>query len=270
MPDELYILELITIIIAGLLFGSFSTALVYRIPRDIPWIFDKDKKACRSACPKCGTTLHILDLVPVFSWLFMRGRCRSCKEKISPIYPLIELTTLCGFIAVFILAGFTFEAIPLYLLVPFLVALIYIDLEHFILPNELVAIVAALGGINLITVYGRHNIHANTLSAEEMIVIEYILGGAILYGALSWFLGFAIGKFLKKEAMGFGDVKFFAAAGLWLGLSKLHSFMILSGIFGVAFAIVWRFCGKGEVFPFGPALIAAFFSLLFINGSLLP
>lgn len=172
--------------------------------------------------------------------------------------------------AVYFMAGFTAWAIPLYLMVPFLVALLYIDLEHFILPNELVAIVGALGAINLIKVYMDHNVSANTLSAEKIILIEYILGGAVLYAALSWLLGFIMTKFLKKEAMGFGDVKFFAAAGIWLGLSKLHIFMIASGIIGVLFALGWRMAGKGEVFPFGPALIISFFVLLFINGSLLP
>jgi len=74
-PADLF--NFIFVAIIGLCFGSFATALIYRIPRDIPWIYDRrsdDNKTCRSQCPDCKTTLSALDLVPVFSWLFSRGR----------------------------------------------------------------------------------------------------------------------------------------------------------------------------------------------------
>lgn len=269
MPDELHILEPILVAIAGLLFGSFATALTYRIPRDIPWIYDRNKGPSRSACTHCGAVLQMRDLVPLFSWVFMRGRCRRCKTKISLVYPASEALTMTGFLVVYYFAGVELYAIPFYLLVPVLVSLIFIDLEHYILPNELVAIAGILGAINLYDIYSKYIKTPNIPSAEEFVTIEYILGGMVFYGALSWALGFIMSKALKKEAMGFGDVKLFAVIGLWLGMSKIHLFLMLSGILGVIFAIVWRLAGKGAVFPFGPSLICAFFILLFFNGSLL-
>lgn len=261
MPQELLFLEIITISIAGLLFGSFAGALVYRIPRDIPFTRDADKKASRSACIKCGYILGFFDLIPVFSWLFLRGRCRSCGTKISCIYPIVEITTLLGFWAVYSFAGFTWIAVPLYLLIACLSALIYIDLEHYILPNELVGAMALLG-----LFYNAILWFTGTLDPQTLF-IEYILGGALLYGAFAWLLGIVMEKILKKEALGFGDVKFFAAAGLWIGLQDLAAFMIGAGVFGIILALIWRMLGKGEVFPFGPALILSFFILLFFDGS---
>ena len=74
-------------------------------------------------------------------------------------------------------------------------------------------------------------------------------------------------KILKKDALGFGDVKFFAAAGIWLGIFQLPAFMMLSGALGILFAIAWKIVKKEDVFPFGPALILGFFALLFFDGS---
>lgn len=250
--------------ITGLLFGSFASALVYRIPREIPWVYDKSpkgqQKPCRSECTSCHARLGVFDLIPLFSWLALRGKCRHCAARVSALYPLVELTCLAGFWAVFLTVGLEPEYIALYLMVPFLVALIYIDIEHFILPNQLVGILAILGAVHLGLMWGFDGV------AFEKIVSKHVLG-ALVFGGFSWGLGALMSRLLKKEALGFGDVKFFAVAGLWLGLSKFSLFLILSGVSGVLFALCWRFFKKETLFPFGPALILSFFASLLYDGS---
>lgn len=151
LPEGLFVLELLAVIFTGLVFGSFASALIYRIPHDIPWFYqtskDKNKaEACRSACPHCGYTLRVRDLIPLLSWLFLRGTCRQCRATISPMYPLAELCTLSGFVAVYFGFGLDWQYTALYLLVPVLVALLFIDIEHYLLPNELVFAAGAIGG----------------------------------------------------------------------------------------------------------------------------
>lgn len=258
-PDFPVIFEIIIVSYLGLLFGSFASALVYRIPRDIPWVWDKGQGASRSNCTSCGYKLKFLDLIPLLSWIFLKGKCRSCGAKISVFYPLIELTTLIGFLIVYLMVGLGLDALFIYMAVPFLVALLYIDLEHFILPNELVGLVALCGVGHIAAQY--------FLDSSEIDFIYHHLIGAIVFAFISWILGFVMTRVLKKDALGFGDVKFFAAAGLWLGITQLPSFMILSGALGILLALVWKTIKKEDVFPFGPALILSFFTLLFFDGS---
>lgn len=258
-PDFPVIFEILIVSYLGLLFGSFASALVYRIPRDIPWIWDKGQGASRSNCTSCGYKLKFLDLIPLLSWIFLKGKCRSCGAKISAIYPLIELTTLSAFLVVYMLVGLGWGALFIYMMLPFLVALLYIDLEHFILPDELVGLVALCGVGHLAAQY--------YLDQPEINFINQHLIGAVVFAFVSWALGFVMTKILKKDALGFGDVKFFGAVGLWLGITQLPPFMILSGALGILLALAWKIIKKEDVFPFGPALILSFFTLLFFDGS---
>ncbi len=267
MPQSLF-LEYFIVIFLGLVFGSFSTAMVYRIPRNIPWAFvktrkdesggvDKSLSAYRSACTQCKTPLRFLDLIPVFSWIFLLGKCRHCGTVISARYIGIEFGVVLICVLTYLLVGFSLEMFFLIACVPFLAALLMIDLEHMILPNELVLIVGGIGLLRFLPEFQGLD-----------VVIPYIIA-ALSYGFFSWFLGWAMTKILKKEALGFGDVKFFAVAGLWLGLSALPWFCMLSGLFGVLFAGGWHLIVKNKLFPFGPALIAALYTLLLFDGSLL-
>ena len=264
MPQSLFI-EYFIVIFSGLVLGSFSTAIVYRIPRNIPWAFAENKKdksegyvsAYRSACTKCKMSLRFLDLIPVFSWIFMRGKCRYCRSDIGIRYIGIELGVLFVCLLTYTLVGFSYELFFLIASVPFLVALLVIDLEHMILPNELVLIVGAIGFLRFLPNF------------QGMDIITSYIIAALSYAFFSWLLGKAMTKVLKKEALGFGDVKFFAVAGLWLGLPALPWFCILSGMFGVLFAGLWHLIVKNKVFPFGPALIIALYTLLLFDGSLL-
>jgi len=135
------------------------------------------------------------------------------------------------------------------LALPFLLALFFIDLEKMILPNQLVIIVFCIGLLRLFFLFPISD------------YVHYILS-AFFYGAVIWGLALMTQYILKKEALGFGDVKFFVVSGLWLGFSLLPYFMILSGVLAVAFSLFWSKSGGGSVFPFGPSLIMSFYLLL--------
>ena len=250
----LWFIGFMLFVFLGLILGSFSTALVYRIPRQIPW-FRFTGPYRRSFCPDCSTILGIRDLVPVFSWLGSGGRCRHCGARISARYPVIELIVLIASITVFWFKGMSIETFLLVSFVPFLVALAVIDFEKMILPDQLTVICGALA----ILLAGWRSCE----SGEASLFIGHFLA-AVIYGLASWILGAATGKLLGKDSLGFGDVKFFAVAGMGLGLEALLLFMIFSGGFGVLLALVWQLVTKSRIFPFGPALILAFFTLLLI------
>lgn len=250
----LYI-EIFTVICLGLVLGSFATALIYRVPKKLPW------GAERSACPECKTNLGALDLIPVLSWCLSGGKCRHCSNKISSRYPLTEIVSGILCLLIYLVYGLNISSLFLIACVPFLIALCVIDLKHMILPNQLVFILMAVGGARL----GYLFYSGDNFQTAELLTVY--IAGAFAYGFISWFLGFVLTKVLKRNSLGFGDVKFFMVAGLWLGLNALPYFMILSGTLAIAFALGWRMAFKQDVFPFGPALILSFYSLLLLQGS---
>lgn len=237
--------------IIGVVLGSFATALSWRLPRGIPIC-----SSARSRCPACGHTLSVLDLVPLLSWVCLRGKCRHCQEPIGLRYPVIEAATLALSLAFYAAYGLRPEALPILALAPVLVAMIDIDLRYKILPDALNLSVLITGVVTLAcgaAVAARGADFAST-------AVVGALTGVVLYGGGAWLLRQAGGFFLKREALGLGDVKFYAAAGFWLGLNVDAAiiFLIASGLSGVLFATVWKkISGEAEV-PFGPALIIAF------------
>ena len=241
--------------------GSFATALSWRVPRGVSWIGGGKAKLARSACPKCDKPIKNQHLVPVFSWLYLKGKCHDCSERIAAKYPLMELFTLLGCLGVYAVWGFTVPAFIIMAAVPLLVALFVIDMEHMLLPNQLVLLLAALAVflvIYQVVGYGfGYGFVGQALSK---------FAAAILYAGLIWLAARALGHFMKKDTLGMGDVKFFAMAGLWLGLPDLPFFLIFSGLTGVFVGGYYRFFLKKQVFPFGPALILSLYAGLLLQG----
>ena len=249
--------ELCVVSVLGLVLGSFATALVHRVPQGVNWV------SRRSACPSCDHKLCIADLVPVLSWFASGGKCRHCKAPVSGRYALIEILVMGLCLVIYFVFGFGIESLFILALAPVLIALLIIDLDHMILPNQLVFGVGLIGLGRLVYVF------LSGLDASFYTVIVPFGLSALVYGGLSFFLRWFLGRVLGKEALGFGDVKFFLAAGLWLGLDLLPHFLIISGLLGVCFGLIWRIMGKGQLFPFGPALIVTLFVLILFQGPFL-
>jgi len=254
--------EFIIILVFSLLLGSFATALAWRVPRGVSWAFSKKgEDAERSRCPHCQAILGVRDLVPLFSWICSKGRCRHCDEVIAARYPLIELLVMAGVVAVYLMWGLQVQSLVLMITIPFLVALLAIDIEKMILPDQLTLICGVMGLMFVALTGWRDGLWSTDLAAH--------VGGAVfagfIYALVMWVMGQVIRLVLKKEALGFGDVKFLAVAGIWLGLSYLSVFFILSGVIGIFWGGAWRLLGKGPIFPFGPALILSFYVCLLLQ-----
>jgi leader peptidase (prepilin peptidase) / N-methyltransferase len=226
---------------AGLLFGSFLTVLIHRLPRR------EGVVRGRSRCPRCGAEIQARDNVPVVSWVVLRGRCRSCGERISPEYPLIELGTA----ALFAGAALAFDDLIAALLVaPFLglmLAIGLIDARWRIVPN---AIVYPALGIYLVTLV------VVQLTGGGASAVRGLLGLAVYAGPL-FLLALAV-----PGGMGMGDVKLAAVIGLVLGSLGLAyvgvaaGVGILAGGLGAILAMAVLGYRRRQQIPFGPFLAA--------------
>ena len=228
----------------GLVFGSFVTLVSYRLPRGEPIL------GLRSRCPSCRAALGVRDLVPVLSWLAHRRRCRRCGAPVSARYPLIELILGMLFVVVYLRVGASLPGLLLAALAVGLVTLATTDLEAGIIPDKVLLVLAPLGLV--------YQFAAGDMRAAA--------AGAVLAGGLAYAIRLAFQRFRGREALGLGDVKLFATAGLWLGGGAVPAFMVVSGLAGAGFAVLWRRCGGGQVFPFGPALAVSLFIFLLFPG----
>lgn len=253
----------------GLSLGSFATMLTWRLPRDLPIAFSnarKNKDAAsaaagtveRSRCPACGAQLTLRDLVPFFSWACLKGRCRHCGEAIPVVYPLVEIGTALICLAAFICLGWRAELFVIWALAPVLSTIVAVDQQHQIIPNRLNGVMALLGLVYVASVAWQANADRGQL---EGLLTDAAMGG-VFFGFVAWLIRFVFTRIFKREAMGLGDVKFFAAAGIWLGPLALPWFMALAGLTGTLLGLIPLILhGKGEI-PFGPALVFSFIMML--------
>ena len=227
----------------GAIFGSGMTALAWRLPRGESWVHG------RSKCPKCGHVLGPLELVPVLSWLFARGRCRFCGVPVSARYPLIELVCALWSLLAWLHLGLVPMLAPVLLWGWLLVALFVIDCDFKLLPDALtlpgtlIAVAAALLGPG-----ARHA----------------LLGIAVGSGYL-WLFAWIWATFLKREGMGGGDIKLAAMFGALLGPVGAFLTITLAAMSGALAGAVLMARGKGGMrteLPFGaflaPAAMVAF------------
>lgn len=227
--------------LVGAVFGSALNCLAYRIAHEQKW------SKGRSVCVSCGHTLSLPDLVPVFSYLFLKGKCRHCKEKISPRYVLTECFLGLCFVLLLARYGFSLEIISPLIFVCCLFALSLVDMDIQIIPDRFLIIPAVVQIIWLIIFGG----------ILRGILTALIFGGALLL--ISLFMD----KILKKESMGGGDIKLLALFGLFFPASQLLLLLVMACIIGLIIAAVIMKIKDSTPFPFGPALsLAAFITLL--------
>lgn len=250
----------ISSLVLGLLLGSFSTCIAYRIPEGRPWAFGGG--AMRSMCAGCQKPLRPLNLIPILSWLLQNRRCACAKTQISIAYPLIEAGVALACFGIFLIHDFTLASIIMMLTTPFLMAMIVIDLRYTILPDQLNLICAALG-----VLFVSLKLDFSAPDFALWTIIDHA-GGTLIFALMAFLLGWIMKVVLKRDALGMGDVKFFAVAGLWLGLPLMGIFFTLSGIAGVIFGLIWQGFTRANTFPFGPALIVSFYILLAFGGSI--
>ncbi len=260
--------------ILGLLVGSFLNVVIHRLPRMMendwraqceeltattdqpqPEVAEKAKYNLvvpRSACPHCGHQITAAENIPIVSYLVLRGRCRGCKTKISPRYPIVEGIT--GLLSALVAwhFGFGIAAISAIVLVWALIALTFIDADTQLLPDSITLPLVWLGLIV--------NINGTFTDLRSAV-----LGAVFGYLAL-WTVYWAFKLITKKEGMGYGDFKLLAAIGAWLGWQVLPLVILLSSVVGAVVGIiliVLARLGRNIPLPFGPYLaMAGFIALL--------
>lgn len=226
--------------VLGLAVGSFLNVVAYRLPRGLSIVRP------RSFCPECGTTLSAWENVPVFSYLFLGGRCRHCRSRISIRYPVLELLT--GALFALSAARFGYSlALPAYtVLAAGLIALGAIDLERRVLPRSLVLGVGIAVAVLLLVPTADYGTWTRI--------------GVAAASAACWFLLYWGIRRVDERLMGFGDARLVAVLGFalgWLGIGYvLGGFLLanlLGAVCGVALIVVGRATRKSAI-PFGPFL----------------
>jgi len=256
----------------GLIVGSFLNAVIYRLALaegSVPEIRDRAIRVPvspfrgRSFCPQCKHQLSWYDLIPVVSFLLLRGKCRYCRKRISLQYPIVELSTATLFLLIFKLQGSSFnqtisaETLNLFYLwtiASLLVVLFVYDLRHYILPDKILFPAILVSGIWYLV----SSIFFQSYTVYEILYTIY----SALAAALFFFAIFALSR---GKAMGFGDVKLALFMGLFLGfpqiLVALFLAFLLGAIIGVGLIVLQKKKMKSEI-PFGPFLIAGTFAAL--------
>ena len=262
-------------VLFGFAVGSFLNVVIHRLPK----MLDREWKAqCleylgsaaphapqpaesaqpvynlvvpRSGCPSCGHSITVLENIPIFSYLFLKGRCSACGTRIGIRYPIVEALTglLSGYIAWRF--GFTLAVVFALALCWALIALTFIDADTQLLPDDItlpllwIGLIANLGG---------------TFTDLNSAILGAVLGYLVLW-AVYWCFKILTGK----EGMGYGDFKLLAALGAWLGWQMLPLIILLSAAVGAVvgiFGILIAGREKGARIPYGPYLAAAGFIAL--------
>jgi leader peptidase (prepilin peptidase)/N-methyltransferase len=228
--------------VAGLLFGSFANVLIHRVPRKESIVRP------RSRCPHCGHEITPIENVPVVSWLFLRGKCSSCRARISFRYPAVELLTGALFALVAWRAPRATDLVAYLPLVWVLVVLSFVDAEHKLLPNAIVLPSIAAGAALFLV--------AALLGPGARAYVHALEGAAIGFG---FFLLLAL---IAPAGMGMGDVKLAALLGMalgYLGLMRIFTgffaAFVIGSVAGLAIVAV-RGGGRKTQVPFGPSLAA--------------
>lgn len=242
----------IIIFLYGLLIGSFVNVCIYRIAKEENIVFPS------SHCPKCKTSLKCYDNIPVISYFILVGKCRYCKSKISPQYPLIEISNATIYLLLFYKFNFMVDFIFYSMIFSILIIIAMIDLKEMIIPDSLVMSILILSILHKLI---------NYILNKTPINLLVCIGGMVLAGGL-----FILIILISKGGMGGGDVALIGALGFILGIRKILLTIFLSFILGAIISIILligKIKGKSDPIPFGPFIILGFIISLFLGEQLI-
>jgi leader peptidase (prepilin peptidase)/N-methyltransferase len=237
----------IFIFILGLLIGSFLNVCIYRIPRGENIAYPA------SHCTSCGNDIKSYDLIPVLSWILLRGKCRNCGEKISIRYAMVELVTGMLFLLAYYQYGASIYLLRYLILIPFLIVIAMIDYDTMEVYTTTTWLAIAVGIVLLMV---------NFYLGES--VVTYIYGGLLGAGTIIFII--LLSKLLLgTEGMGWGDAEICGLCGVFLGfkltLLMLFFSFIIGGVIGVYLLRFKKKNGRSEM-PFGPSIIMATFLMM--------
>ena len=234
----MYLSIIILFFILGTIFGSFYNVVGYRLPKGESLVYPS------SHCTKCNHKLGPLELIPILSYLFLGGKCKKCKEKISCFYPLFEFFSGLLFALSFVVYGFSLECLLSIVFISMLLIIIISDYQTMIIPDSVLIVFSAM-----------------------IIIIKFFMGGiesigiSLLHsvGAFVFMLLLKLlGDFLfKKESMGGGDIKLLAVFGLMFGFPMSMVAVFIAAIIGLPVSLIMLKKQTTHEIPFGPFLAIA-------------
>ena len=225
---------MVLIILLGLIIGSFLNVCIYRISRDESIFFPQ------SHCTSCGYSLKPKDLIPVFSYIFLGGKCRRCKEKISIRYPLVETLNACLYLLIYLKYGFTLDFFKFCLFASLLIVIGFIDFETKYVYNSTVIFGIVSGIIFNILMW----------IETKAILWNYIVGTFIGFGVIYLIV-------ILTHGMGEGDIDIALICGLFLGIEGIIVTLFIAIILGGIIAgliLIFKIKDKKAEIAFGPYL----------------
>ena len=225
----------------GAVMGSFLNCAAWRIAHNESFLKG------RSHCPECGHVLRAGDLVPLFSWLFLRGKCRYCGAKVSVRYFLAELFMALVTVACLLRFDLTFLCLRNYIFLCCLFCLSLVDLENYTIPDGCL-LISAMAWLLLLPL--------TWISWREALLH---LAAAVIFSGGLLILSLVMDRILKKDSLGGGDIKLYFVVGLYLGIAGTLFSLLIACVFGLLFAFLRKSFGKAksEQIPFGPSIAAA-------------
>lgn len=235
------LLTKIMIFIIGLVFGSFFNVVGYRVPNGMSIVYPP------SNCPNCKHRLKFYELIPVFSYLFLFGKCLNCKKKISITYPFFELLTGVLFLLCYCTFGINIKFIIAITFVSILIIITISDIRYYIIPDEVLIIGAVLIIAELLI-----NKFVNNLNIVSSVLLP-ILNGLGSFAILYLFKVFGDLVF-KKESLGGGDIKLLFIIGLVLGFDMSIVTIFIASFIALPLSIISLIKDNNNILPFGPYL----------------
>lgn len=226
--------------ITGACFGSFACCYSYRYINKLPFISE------RSKCDYCGHELTFKDLIPIFSYLINKGRCRYCKRVINVAYIIVELITSIIFVLFYFKYSISLELVQYLIMICVLITITLIDYKLYIIPDELVIVGVIIRFLFL-------------LLTRKRLIITTSINGLLVFVFMNIFV-MIMNKVFKQESMGGGDVKLFSMLSLFLPITDFFYLVFMSCLFGFLYILI----KKDRLIPFGPLICISFVIMMVI------
>ena len=231
----------ILIFIIGTIFGSFYNVVGYRLPNKMSIVFPS------SHCPNCNHKLKFYELIPILSYLFLRGKCKNCKEKISLLYPCFEFLSGCLFLISYLVFGMGIEFVIAITFLSILLIISISDIKYYIIPDEVLIV-----GIIIIIIEFIVNTIINDLSWFDGL-LKPVLNGLGAFAILYLFK--CLGDLMfKKESLGGGDIKLLFFIGLVLGFDMANVTIFIASFIALPISVISLIKNNNNILAFGPYL----------------
>ena len=240
----MHLIYAVIITLIGLAIGSFLNVCIYRIPKGMSILKPP------SHCPNCGRKIKFYDNIPVVSYIVLGGKCRYCKSKISPRYPLVEFFTGVMFLISYLRFGMSLNLIRILLFITFAICIAFIDGEHMIVPDA-VSFPAIIIGL-LFSLFSAGITFKSALIGAfigGLIMLIFRVGGKLIF---------------KREALGDGDIVIMIMIGMFTGPFGVFISILFGSLIGSIVGIVLLLKKKADILPFGPFLILGAFIYIYL------